>query len=92
MHFNCFNYQDKVLANHELKHEQNKVNPVLNLGSACKISAVNLCMCHQDKLETSDRLAAMEEDYNKVSADYNDMMSRFDREQLMTGNVSTCLP
>jgi len=40
-------------------------------------------------MEVSDRLAAMEEDYNRVSAEYNDIMSKFDREQQMTGNVRT---
>ncbi|XP_052765644.1 rab11 family-interacting protein 4A-like isoform X2 [Mya arenaria] len=40
-----------------------------------------------DKMEVSDRLAAMEEDFNKVSAEYNDIMSKFDREQVMTGNL-----
>lgn len=38
-------------------------------------------------MEVADRLAAMEEDYNKVSAEYNEVMSKFDREQEITGNV-----
>lgn len=42
-------------------------------------------------MEVSDRLAAMEEDYNKVSAEYNEVMSKFDREQEMTGNVCYAL-
>ncbi|XP_052268698.1 uncharacterized protein LOC127870079 [Dreissena polymorpha] len=44
-----------------------------------------------DKMEVMDRLAAMEEDFNRVSAEYNEMMSKFDREQIMTGNVCSHL-
>ncbi|XP_060608216.1 rab11 family-interacting protein 4-like isoform X2 [Ruditapes philippinarum] len=42
-----------------------------------------------DKMEVSDRLAAMEEDFNKVSAEYNEVMSKFDREQEITGNKTS---
>jgi len=38
-------------------------------------------------MEVQDRLAAMEEDFNRVSADYDEIMSKFDREQEITGNV-----
>lgn len=40
-----------------------------------------------DKLQISDRLSAMEEDYNRVSAEYNEMMGKFDREQIITGEL-----
>lgn len=39
-------------------------------------------------MEVADRLAVMEEDFNRVSAEYEEMMSKFDREQEITGNVS----
>ncbi|XP_052267224.1 rab11 family-interacting protein 4A-like isoform X2 [Dreissena polymorpha] len=42
-----------------------------------------------DKMEVMDRLAAMEEDFNRVSAEYNEMMSKFDREQIITGNPAS---
>lgn len=38
-------------------------------------------------MEVADRLAVMEEDYNRVSAEYDEMMSKFDREQQITGSV-----
>ena len=39
-------------------------------------------------MELNDRLCAVEEDYNRVSANNDEMMTKFDRERVITGEVS----
>ena len=41
----------------------------------------------QDKLELNDRLSAVEEDYNRVAANNDEMNLKFDRERVITGEV-----